>query len=490
MLFKKIFTNSIMLIGTRLFFRVLNAIATLVIANYLDDRQFGQYSLAQSLTNALLLCNDLGMTTLLLREGSRDKNKMQLYFGNALLVEAIASVIYLILAIIVSQIFYSPTVVYLVLILGAGTVLYEFRKPMRSIFRILMNMKTVIWFDIAYAVLCLGGIFIITRTITPALGLFWVSIIQLIVSLGVIIAFTLYDFHLLKPKFSLRALWPMLKQSWVFSIYTSFYTLYLQIDQLIIGVIRGEKEVAHYSAACYLVTFAVIIPQMIYQMVLPVMFRLSKEDLPKYKRLNMVLYRYFAALGYPMAVGIFLLAEPIMHLLYGDKYLDSSFALQLFAIFIFMRFTGNTSGQSLTALDKQKTKMVIEVVSVVINIILDIILVYFYGFIGAVIATIFVEAGVRILFLSMDNYYLQIKSITRLRNNLPIIGASIIMGLFIYFTKSFLNVILLTILSCMIYAFFLWILRFFKPYDKQLFKQLIPARFQKNESINPSSRDI
>lgn len=479
MLFRKIFTNSLMLIGTRLFFRLLNALTGIIIARYLDDNQFGAYSIAIALVDALLLCNDLGMTTLLLREGSRDKNKMQLYFGNALLVESIVSIIYLVIAVTISQFVYSSTVAYLVLILGVATALYEFRKPMRSIFRIMMDMKTVIWFDIAYAILCFGGVLIVSKTISPAQGLIWVAVIQLIVSFGVIAAFTIYDIKILKPKFSLRVIPAMIKESWAFSIYASFYTLYLQVDQLIVGFLRGEKEVAYYSAAVKLVIFLLIIPQMIYQMVLPVMFRLSKEDMPKYKRMNMTLYRYFTALGTPMAVGIFLLAEPITRILYNGRYLESVPALQLFAAFILMRFVGNASGQSLTALDKQKTKVIIEVISVAINVILDFILVYYYGFLGAVIATIFVEAFIRLIFLYMDNHYLQYKFWDRLKNNYHVYIASLLMGIFIYFTKGYFNVIFLTLCGITIYGICLWLLRFFKDYDKQLFKQLIPARLQK-----------
>lgn len=479
-----------MLIGTRLFFRFLNAATAIIIARYLDDNQFGQYSLALALVDALLLCNDLGMTTLLLREGSRDKTKLQLYFGNAILVEAFASVIYLAIAVFISQFLYSETVAYLVIILGMATAFYEFRKPMRSIFRIMMNMKTVIWFDIVYVILCFGGVLTVSKFITPAQGLFWVSIIQLIVSFGVIAAFGIYDYKYLKPKFSLKAIPQMLKQSWVFAIYASFYTLYLQIDQLIIGAMRNEAEVAYYSAASKLVIFVLIIPQMIYQMILPVMFRLSKEDLPKYKRVNMTLYRYFSAIGYPLAVGTFLLADHIIQILYNGKYGEAIPALQLFAFFILMRFTGNASGQSLTALDKQKIKVKIEVISVAINAILDVILIYYYGFIGAIIATIFVEAGIRLIFLRMDNYYLHFTYRDRIKNSYPIIIASLLMGLFIFFTKNYINVIVLTILSCILYTFFLWLCRFFKDYDKQLFKQLIPKKFKKNESLDPSSRDI
>lgn len=479
MLFKKIFTNSLMLIGSRLFFRLLNAFTSIIIARYLDDNQFGQYSLAVAIVDTILLCNDLGMTTLLLREGSRDKAKLQLYFGNALLVETIISVIFLAIAIIVSQFVYSSTIAYLVLILGLATVFYEFRKPMRSIFRIMMNMKTVIWFDIAYAVLCFIGVLAVSKIIAPATGMLWICFIQLIFSFVVIIAFAAYDFKYLKPKFSLQAIPGMLKESWTFAIYASFYTLYMQIDQLIIGLLRNETEVAYYSAASKLVLFVLIVPQMIYQMVLPLMFKLTKEDKQKYKRLNVTLYRYFSAIGYPLAIGTFLLAEPIIRILYNGKYLQSIFALQLFAFFILMRFTGNVSGQSLTALDKQKTKMTIEVISVVINGILDLILVYFYGFIGAIIVTIFVEASVRVVFLIMDNHYLHITAWSRFKNSLPIIAASLTMGLFIIFTKKYVNVIVLTLFSSLIYLFFLWIFRFFKQYDKQLFKQLIPEKFIK-----------
>ena len=151
------------------------------------------------------------------------------------------------------------------------------------------------------------------------------------------------------------------------------------------------------------------------------------------------------------------------------------------AIFLLFRFLGNVSGQSLTTLDKQKQKVILQLCTFVILIILNYFLIKSYGFIGAAIATLIAEIIIRIGFIIMDFKYMKTGLFPYLKILPSMIMAGLLMGVVIYFTSPYFHVILAILFGAVIYGFFLWIFRFFKPSDKYMLKQILPNKFKFNK---------
>lgn len=474
----------------RVLYRLFNALVAIIVARYLGVEKFGMYSTALALINTFLIANDIGSTTLLMREGARDHKKIGLYFGNSIIIQAVASIGFFILALLAGLLLhYNQTTLWLVVILGLATLIYEFRKSFRAVLSIMLKLKYIAIFEVLAGFLTFAGTYCTSHLVTDKnIGLLVVAFIPLVINFLFIITVFFYDLKFTKPEFSWPQVWPMVKEGYIFSIYSIFYTVYLQVSILILQNARGDTEAGLYSAAAKLIILVLMIPQMLFQVALPLMFRYVKEDPEKYKKLHLILFRYLNALGLPIAVGMYLLADPIIRLVYHkSEYLPAGLALQIMAFFLIARFLGNIAGQSLTANDQQKKKVAVELSSLVLLIILNIILINKYGFLGSALATAITEIIIRFCFMIMDFSKLKQSPRDYLKKIISPILASIVMGIFIYFTKDLFNVIFLTLCGILIYGISLWLFRFFQEYDKQLFKQLIPKRLQKNESNNPGS---
>ncbi len=482
MLFKKIFANTAAVFAARILFRLANALVAILVARYLGVERFGAYATALALVNTFLIANDIGSTTLILKKGSREKEKIGHYFGNSIIIQLFASLGFFILALAVGWILdYDLKTQLLVILLGSGTIIFEFRKSFRAVLSILLKLKFVAFLEVIAGLLTLIGVYAISKIVWDKdLGLLLVAAIPLIVNVFFILSVFFYDLKFIKPQFSWLGIKAMLKEGYIYSLYNIFYTIYLQVGTLMVQAYQGNEEAGLYSAAAKLIILILILPQMIFQVALPLLFRYIKEDREKYKRVHLFIFRYLNALGIPLAVGMWLLADPIIELVYHKSgYQPAALALQIMAIFLLARFLGNISGQSLTAIDQQKKKVIVEISSVVLLIILNIFFIPQYGFTGAALATVLVEIAIRISFVLMDMHYLKNSFFTYIKT-LIIPGLSaLIMGLFIYFTKEQLNVILAVILGALVYASCLFIGRFIKPYDWNLFKQLIPSRLTK-----------
>ncbi|MFH1781405.1 MAG: polysaccharide biosynthesis C-terminal domain-containing protein, partial [Patescibacteria group bacterium] len=194
----------------------------------------------------------------------------------------------------------------------------------------------------------------------------------------------------------------------------------------------------------------------------------------KYKRIHKFIFKYLTAYGFPIAIGMWMLAQPIIELVYNKPgYEPASQALQIFGIFIFFRFLGNVSGQSLTAIDKQNQENIIAGSYFIILLIANFFMINAYGFMGAVYTTVVCEALLRLTYIIFDFKYLKLNIFSYFKKLAPIALACALMAVFIYFTKGSLNVIIVVVLSALFYGFLLWLFRFFDAYDKTLFSQLI-----------------
>ncbi len=475
MLFKKLFNQAFFLLIARILFRVFNALVAIIVARYLGVEKFGIYSTALALVNTFLISNDLGSTTLLLREGSRDESKIKTYLGNSILIQLVATAAFFALCIIIGfALGYDSLTMLLVVLLGGATVVFEFRKSFRATLRILLKLKFVAVMEVFVG----AGIFIGTYLVSllvfdKDLGLIMIALAPFIFNVILIASLIIYNLKFTKISFDRKEIWPMIKEGYIYSAYNIFYIVYFQVSILMVQYMLGNTEAGLYSAASKLVILLLIVPQMIFQVGLPLMFKFAKSDLEKYKRIHKFIFRYLNAFALPAAVGIYLLAEQFIELVYAKKgFLPASEALQIFAIFLVIRFFGNVSGQSLTTQDKQKQKVIVQIFSLGILAICNYIFIKQFGFIGAVYGTLISEAVIRLSFMFMDLRYLKTGWLGYLKEMIiPGLGA-LIMGALLWFTKNELNVIVNVILGAIVYGTCLVVFKFIKPYDKKLFKQL------------------
>lgn len=479
MLFRKVFFSTLFLFVARLIFRALNAATVIFVARFLGADKYGYFETALAIVNVLLVFNDLGMSTLLVKEASRDKEKLPVYFGNTLLVESFLSVfLYGLMILSAWLLYHNPVITELVALLGAANLIFEHRKVFRGSLRVVFRMASLGWVEILNGAANFGILVLITKVTDPETGLFRLAEAQLLINVVIVALFGIYALLIvrLRPKVDTSQIKPMIKGAYLFSLTQLFTILYFSIDQILISKLRPIEEVGWYSAPFKIIVFMIMVPQMIFQVVQPIMFRLAAQDLERYKRIHFTLMRYLTAFGLPLGAMCIIYADQLILWVFGDRFAQSALPLRWFGAFIMVYFIASAAEYSLTSLDKQKTKVIIQIITVAANAILDVFLIIQYGFFGAAIATFIVELFLAGGFIAADLKALKERtSQVLLQIWKPVIAVAITAGIALFILNPLFTSFTALILSVVIYLSLLAILRFLRPYDLKLFKQLAPG---------------
>lgn len=479
MLFRKIFFSTLFLFIARLIFRALNAATVIFVARFLGADKYGYFETSLAIVNVLLVFNDLGMSTLLVKEASKDKEKLPVYFGNTLLVESVLSIaLYALMILSAWLLYHNQVITELVALLGAANLIFEHRKVFRGSLRVVFRMASLGWVEILNGAANFGILVLITKITDPETGLFRLAEAQLLINLVIVALFGIYALLIvrLRPKVDTTQIKPMIKGAYLFSLTQLFTILYFSIDQILISKLRPIEEVGWYSAPFKIIVFMIMVPQMIFQVVQPIMFRLAAQDIERYKRIHFTLMRYLTAFGLPIGAMCIIYADQIVLWFFGDRFAQSALPLRWFGAFIMVYFIASAAEYSLTSLDKQKTKVIIQIIAVCANAILDVFLILNYGFFGASIATFIVE-----VFLAGGFIWADLRAVKERLGHVvmqiwkPVVAVLVTAGVSLGVLNPAFPNLTAILLSGIVYLLILFILGFLRPYDLKLLKQLAPG---------------
>jgi O-antigen/teichoic acid export membrane protein len=167
--------------------------------------------------------------------------------------------------------------------------------------------------------------------------------------------------------------------------------LYFRIDQPLIYALRPHEEAGWYGAAYKPFEALLFVPMTFLSIVFPVLSIYHRE---RPGELLDAVNRFFKALlliGWPMSVGIFVLAHPLNNLLFGPSYDRSEPALRILALSLGFAFVNNAFIGALSATDHQASFTWAAGWSLVANLAMNLALIPVFGYIGASWATVFTE---------------------------------------------------------------------------------------------------
>lgn len=164
--------------------------------------------------------------------------------------------------------------------------------------------------------------------------------------------------------------------------------VYMRIDQFMIAAMLGTQQVGLYSAVVALAEIPLILPALLLRAALPTLTRQSAEDPRARDRTLVVLLRTGFYVHALVAVGLALLATPIVVLLYGDAYRAAAGAFRLQVLAAPFVSLGVLSSAWLVLEDCTTHALRRTVVGAVVNILLNLYLIPTYGIAGAAAATL------------------------------------------------------------------------------------------------------
>ena len=175
--------------------------------------------------------------------------------------------------------------------------------------------------------------------------------------------------------------------------------IYYSVDALLLGILRGQIEVAYYAIAYRVVTPLLVLAVIAGTVVLPALARATTtrtlDAVPVLRSLSAILL----CLGLPAAAGTTLVAGPLVKFVFGPVYLPAAVPLALLVWSVIAVYANAPFAYLMIARGQHREYMIATVGGALVNTVLNLALIPSLGVIGAAVATIVTEIVVVTLVL-------------------------------------------------------------------------------------------
>src|SRR6056297_1689657 len=162
-----------------------------------------------------------------------------------------------------------------------------------------------------------------------------------------------------------------------------------RVDKIIIGALIGPLAVGYYTLAAQIADFCIAPATSLGFTISPAIGEQSAgDDADRAATLYERSMENILLLYLPAAVGLLLVAEPAVRIIFGTDYLGAVPVLQLFSVFIIVRAIHKITGNGLDYLGLARIRAIARGTTAMGNVALNFMLIPPYGVVGAAVATL------------------------------------------------------------------------------------------------------
>lgn len=360
------------------------------VARYLGPEQFGLLNFAIAFTGLFGAIATLGLQGVVVRDIVQNPQGTQYTLGTAAIMQLAGGVVSFLL--VVAAIGYfrpdDPLARSIVAILGA-IMLFKASEIAVYWFESQVQSKYTVWVQ--------NGVFLVFAAIKIILILQGASLVafavamlaeQILVALVLLLVMGRYGLNLSSLQASAARAKTLFKDSWPLVLSGIAVSLYMKIDQIMLGQMIGNEAVGIYSAAVRISEVWYFIPMVVVASVFPAILEAKKRSEDEYNNRLLNLYKLMVAISLVLALPMTFLAQPAVTLLYGNAYAAAGTVLAIHiwaSIFVFL---GVASGRWYLAENLQGLSLQRTVLGAATNIALNFLLIPKFGETGAAVATV------------------------------------------------------------------------------------------------------
>jgi O-antigen/teichoic acid export membrane protein len=365
----------------------------IAIARFLGKAEFGVYALAVNLQFILLVLANFGLTGLCIREVARDTGRCPQYLSDSLGLRILFTLGASLLMVAVPILIGKPMSVVGILALFAGGFFFmSLADGLRWVFNAFQAMGYEALVRILERTLVLGAS---VAVLVLGAGLSGVACVYLGSELLIFALCAL----LVGRRFSPVAVSlegphcrQMLSQSFYFALSELFWSVYFQIDIVMLSAMKGDAPTGLYKAAYVLVNAIGTAPMVFMTVLFPVLSRLYKESPDEFRHVYRKTLKLFNIVTVPMIVVLFLFARTIIDFLYSNRFAESGNILRVLLFALFFLFPTSLFSNLLASADRQKKIALVGGLGAALNIGLNLVLIPRWSYYGASVATVATEA--------------------------------------------------------------------------------------------------
>lgn len=360
------------------------------LVRYLGPEQFGQYSFAISLVGLFGIIPVLGLQNIVVRDIVLNPSSRYETLGTAFVLQFIGSLIsYLLIIITIYWLRPEDVLIKTLVVILGSVILFKPSEVVNYWFESQVLSKYSVWVqNISIFIFAIIKIGLIINN-APLITFAWVAMAEaLIISLLLGVLFVLKGPQLHKLYSTLTRACSLIKDCWPLLLAGISVSIYLKVDQIMLGQMVDIKAVGIYSAATRISEIWFFIPVSIVASVFPAILKSKKISEELYDQRLQSLYDLMAWLSIGIALPITFLSTPIVLLLYGESYRASSLVMTIHIWSSLFVFLGVASSSAFIAENRQIFILQRTMLGAISNVCLNLWLIPIYHEAGAAFSTL------------------------------------------------------------------------------------------------------
>ena len=402
--FRRYFANTGWMFFGQMFSLLVSFFIGAWLARYLGPQNFGVLSFSMSFAGLFAFIASLGIDGILSRELVKFPEKQNELMGTSMGLKLIGGSVAILFSISAAFFFEHDPLIRLLIILFSLSFILQAIGVITTFFQANVWAKKVI--KVQLLAMALSSVFKILAIIF-GLGVTWITLIYVLDGVwggwGLIVAYRKNGLRIREWKFNWKLALGILTDAWPLMLSGAAMSVYMKIDQVMIGNMLGETKVGLYAAAVKISEIWYFIPIIICTSLFPAIVNAKMSDKASYKKRLHDLYWLMFFLATALAVPISILAKPIVTLIFGYRYLPAAGALQIHIWAGLGVFWGVALNQYLLSENRTLVNLVLTLSSAVLNVILNLYLIRSWGINGAAMATLISYLFVPVSFFTYNS---------------------------------------------------------------------------------------
>lgn len=397
--FSKILANIGWLTIGKLLQMMVGVLVGVWVARYLGPAEFGQISYALAFVGLVAPLASMGVDSLAVRDLVREPEEKDEILGTIFVLKLFGGCLVLPIVFILVTFFppEQPLTRWLVLIVATGMVFQSF-NVIDLWFQSQVSSKATVITNIS--VLFLSTVIKVGLILTeaPLIAFALAGLAEIILgSLGLVAAYRIHRKYIVRWRMRRSRAVQLLSEGWPLILSSFTISIYMRIDQVMLGNMLGEQSVGVYASALKVSEAWYFVPLILTQSVSPAIIKARgiSEEL-YYQRLQQ-LFTLLAAISYSIAITMTFLSDEFMTLLYGQMYASAGSILAIHiwtGVFVSLGVVRN-----LWVINEGHTRFSFYATAVgaLVNVGLNLILIPKYAGVGAAIATVLSQCTAALL---------------------------------------------------------------------------------------------
>ena len=393
-LLKKVIENSSWIVSQNIFTMILGVFVTAIVARYLGSEGYGTFNYVLSVVSLFSGLAAVGIHHISVKDLKFSPDDEGKILGTSFVIRISMAIILIIISEIV--LFIVNGCDKTILTIGAflsSMMIFNCFEVIDYYNTATMNVKySAIAKFISYIILSVSKILVVIFD----MGIIWYTIAYTL-EFFIYAILLYYSYKIVHKKsdtickwtFDLRYAKKLLSRSWYYAVSSIMVTIYMRIDQAMLGsMIPDKSEVGIYSAAVRIAEMWVFVPNSIITALKPAVIEYKKNNELKYKETLNKLYAVISCTCLIFSILIIIFSKLIISILYGQEYIAAYKSLYILVIGTWFGIIGNVHYVWLICEDKGKYTLFYSFSGSIINIIANMILIPKYGGYGAAIGTL------------------------------------------------------------------------------------------------------